>query len=117
MRNDPIAAALAQHIGAILMSRIRDRGPDNIRGFSLFVRRAFAGLLMAGASGISPALADSTGAAIAVRGTASAPACIACHGARGEGSAANGFPRLAGLPAPYISAQLIAYAMGSARTW
>jgi thiosulfate dehydrogenase len=68
---------------------------------------------MAGASGISPALADSTGAAIAVHGTTTgAPPCIACHGARGEGNAANGFPRLAGLPAPYIRSQLSAYADG-----
>jgi cytochrome c553 len=65
------------------------------------------------ASGISPALAQGTGAAIAEHGTASgAPACVACHGAHGEGDAANGFPRLAGLPAPYISAQLSAYADG-----
>jgi thiosulfate dehydrogenase len=95
------------------MSRIRDRGPDNIRGSSLLVRRAFAGLLMAGASGISPVLAQSTGAAVAVHGTTrGAPSCIACHGARGEGNAANGSPRLAGLPAPYIRAQLSAYADG-----
>jgi cytochrome c553 len=95
------------------MSRIRDRGPDDIRRPSLLVRRAVAGLLIAGASGISPALADSTGAAIAVHGTTrGALPCIACHGVRGEGNAANGFPRLAGLPAPYIRAQLSAYADG-----
>src|SRR5215469_4036422 len=111
MRNEPIAAALAQHIGAIPMSRVRDRGPDNVRGSSLFVRRAFAGLLIAGASGISPALAQGTGAAVAVHGTAGGAApCIACHGEHGEGNAANGFPRLAGLPAPYIRVQLSAYA-------
>jgi thiosulfate dehydrogenase len=68
---------------------------------------------MAGASGISPLLAQGTGAAIAVHGAAKgAPPCIACHGVRGEGNAANGFPRLAGLPAPYIRAQLSAYADG-----
>jgi cytochrome c553 len=68
---------------------------------------------MAGASGISPVLAQDTGAAVAVHGTArGAPPCIACHGAHGEGNAANGFPRLAGLPAPYIRAQLTAYADG-----
>jgi cytochrome c553 len=73
----------------------------------------FAGLLMAGASGVSPALAQGTGAAIAVHGTASGAApCVACHGARGEGNAASGFPRLAGLSAPYIRAQLSAYADG-----
>ena len=95
------------------MSRVRDRGPDNIRGSSRLVGRAIAGLLMAGASGISPAIAQGTGAAIAVHGTAKgALPCIACHGARGEGNAANGSPRLAGLPAPYIRAQLSAFAHG-----
>ena len=95
------------------MSRIRDRGPDNIRAPSLFVRRAVAGLLMVGASGISSVLAQGMGAAIAVHGTATgAPPCIACHGARGEGNAANGSPRLAGLPAPYLRAQMSAFADG-----
>ena len=95
------------------MSRIRDRGPDDIRGPSLLVWRAVAGLLMAGASGVSPALADSTGAAIAVHGTTSgALPCTACHGARGEGNAANGFPRLAGLPVSYLRAQMSAFADG-----
>lgn len=32
--------------------------------------------------------------------------CVACHGADGMGMAAAGFPRLAGLPAAYISKQL-----------
>jgi cytochrome c553 len=68
---------------------------------------------MAGARGISSALAQGTGAAVAVHGTArGAPPCIACHGTRGEGNAANASPRLAGLPAPYIRAQLSAFAQG-----
>jgi thiosulfate dehydrogenase len=68
---------------------------------------------MASASGIFPVLADSTGAAIAVHGTAGGvPPCIACHGVRGEGNAANGFPRLAGLPASYLRAQMSAFADG-----
>lgn len=33
-------------------------------------------------------------------------ACIGCHGADGNGIGAAGFPRLAGLPAPYLSKQL-----------
>jgi thiosulfate dehydrogenase len=95
------------------MSRIRDRRPDNIRGSSLLVGRAFAGLLMAGASGVSPVLAQGMGAAVAVHGNASgAPPCIACHGAHGEGNAANGFPRLASLPASYLRAQMTAFADG-----
>lgn len=35
-----------------------------------------------------------------------AMACVACHGADGMGLAAAGFPRLAGLPAAYLSKQL-----------
>jgi cytochrome c553 len=38
--------------------------------------------------------------------------CIACHGARGEGNAAAGFPRLAGQPQSYIARQLDAYVDG-----
>ena len=85
----------------------------NIRGSSLLMRSTVAGLLIAGASGLSPAFAQDTGAAIAVHGTAKGAApCVTCHGARGEGIAANGFPHLAGLPAPYIRAQLSAFADG-----
>jgi cytochrome c553 len=81
--------------------------------FSLFVRRTVAGLLIVGASGISSVLAQGTGAAVAVHGTArGAPPCIACHGAHGEGNAANGSPRLADLPASYLRAQLSAFADG-----
>ena len=38
-----------------------------------------------------------------------AASCLACHGAQGEGLAAAGYPRLAGLSAPYITEQLNAY--------
>ncbi len=40
------------------------------------------------------------------------PACASCHGATGSGNAELGYPRLAGLPAPYIEAQLEALAAG-----
>ncbi|WP_322048981.1 c-type cytochrome [Paraburkholderia sp. J67] len=54
------------------------------------------------------------GRTIATQGTAKGiPACISCHGANGEGNAAAGFPRLAGLSAPYIEAQLAAFADGT----
>lgn len=33
-------------------------------------------------------------------------ACVTCHGANGEGMAAGGFPRLAGLSAAYMRKQL-----------
>lgn len=40
-------------------------------------------------------------------------ACFNCHGMNGEGDAAGGFPRLAGLPAFYLAKQLDNYADGS----
>ena len=65
---------------------------------------------------MSSAHADdlSTGQTIAMQGTAKGvAACISCHGAKGEGNAAAGFPRLAGVSAPYLSAQLTAFADGT----
>ncbi|HEX7348257.1 MAG TPA: c-type cytochrome [Rhodanobacteraceae bacterium] len=53
-------------------------------------------------------------AAIAHNGNAhGAPACSACHGVDGQGQAAAGFPRLAGLNATYLLHQLEAFADGS----
>jgi len=40
-------------------------------------------------------------------------ACMTCHGEEGEGNAASGFPRLAGLNAGYLHAQLEAFAIGA----
>lgn len=42
-----------------------------------------------------------------------AAACMACHGADGLGLAAAGFPRLAGLPAAYLSKQLHDFQSGA----
>jgi cytochrome c553 len=42
-----------------------------------------------------------------------APACISCHGAKGEGNPQAGFPRLAGLSANYLAAQLNDFASGA----
>ena len=39
-------------------------------------------------------------------------ACMTCHGPRGEGQAAAGFPRLAGQPKAYIEKQLKEFASG-----
>ena len=44
-----------------------------------------------------------------------ASACAACHGADGEGQAAAGFPRLAGLNAGYLQRQLDDIASGERR--
>jgi cytochrome c553 len=74
---------------------------------------AFAiALVMAG--GVSAAPAVSVGAMLAEKGNANGAApCMSCHGARGEGTAAAGFPRLAGLSGPYMERQLAAFADGS----
>lgn len=53
------------------------------------------------------------GAAIAKMGVGAALACQTCHGPAGEGVAQAGFPRLAGLGAPYLQRQLAAFADGS----
>lgn len=57
--------------------------------------------------------AHADGVAIAKAGTGAAPACQTCHGAAGEGNAQAGFPRLAGLGAPYMQRQLAAFADGT----
>ena len=52
------------------------------------------------------------GAALAQQGGPGITACVACHGARGEGQAAAGFPRLAGQPKAYLLKQLQEFADG-----
>jgi len=57
------------------------------------------------------------GKTIATQGTAKGvAACISCHGAKGEGNAAAGFPRLAGINAAYLSEQLSAFANGERKS-
>jgi len=46
------------------------------------------------------------------RGAATALACQGCHGAHGEGTAAKGYPRLAGQAAGYLAKQLDDFASG-----
>lgn len=41
-----------------------------------------------------------------------AAGCASCHGERGEGMREAGFPRLAGLSAPYLQAQLLHFQRG-----
>ncbi len=50
--------------------------------------------------------AAAIGQKIAINGAGAAPACVTCHGAKGEGNAAAGFPRLAGLGSAYLHYQL-----------
>jgi thiosulfate dehydrogenase len=56
------------------------------------------------------------GSDLALHGAAGVPACAICHGPAGEGTAASGTPRLAGLAANYLRAQLDAFADGSRRS-
>lgn len=60
-------------------------------------------------AGTPPPAADETpdGSIIAQQGTrAGVPACISCHGAKGEGNAASAYPMLAGQSAEYMIKQL-----------
>ena len=71
--------------------------------------------LIAGALLISAASAQSApdGKQISLQGANGAPACVTCHGARGEGNPAAGFPQLAGIGSKYLAEQLEAMANGS----
>ena len=61
-----------------------------------------------------PALADELGRQIVMQGNQKgATACLACHGAKGEGQAGAGFPRLAGLNPVYLEKQLHGFADNS----
>jgi cytochrome c553 len=69
---------------------------------------------LASGPGIAYAEKVTPGASIAAKGTPNGvAACASCHGAHGEGNAAASFPRLAGLPAAYLSAQLNHFADGT----
>lgn len=68
---------------------------------------AAAGALPVFAAGADLAL----GRQIATQGVAGTPACITCHGARGEGAAA--VPRLGGSGEAYLREQLEAFAAGT----
>lgn len=70
-----------------------------------------AGLFLA----ISVSAHAADAAAVYSKGGANtaAMACATCHGAEGEGMAAAGFPRLAGLSANYMRKQLADFASGA----
>ncbi|MGH7213040.1 MAG: c-type cytochrome, partial [Acetobacteraceae bacterium] len=55
------------------------------------------------------------GVAIAIHGAAGLPPCASCHGAKGEGNAAIGASRLAGVGDAYLAGQLAAFASGARR--
>ena len=56
------------------------------------------------------------GAKLAQQGRGNIPACMTCHGAHGEGNAAAGFPRLAGLDVGYLTRQLQDFAREAPQT-
>ncbi len=51
-------------------------------------------------------VAAAAGKALALNGREGVTACVACHGANGEGNQELGYPRLAGLHPKYIAKQL-----------
>ncbi|WP_293028726.1 c-type cytochrome [Pandoraea sp.] len=64
-------------------------------------------------AGLQAAAPAGLGLTIATHGTAQGvPACVSCHGTQGQGNAAAGFPRLAGLSVAYLVGQLDAFASG-----
>ena len=74
-------------------------------------RWPLAGLLLAvcvSSQAADPAAVYSNGGA-----NPAAMACVSCHGADGEGMAAAGFPRVAGLSADYMRKQLADFASGA----
>ena len=79
------------------------------------VRSLFCMLLLLGAP---IALAQNTAAKIDIAPFEDSiaqrmQACVICHGEKGGGIASSAFPRLAGQPADYLSAQLRAFREGS----
>lgn len=75
--------------------------------------RRLACLALASAPVLAVAQQAADGSVIAAKGTAGgAAACVACHGVKGEGNPAAGFPRLAGLPTAYLVGQLENFAAG-----
>ncbi|MDO9468441.1 MAG: c-type cytochrome [Thiobacillus sp.] len=80
------------------------------RAWTRIVAIGIVGFACAGL-GLNPARADTRGGAtLAQQGGPGITACVSCHGARGEGQSATGFPRLAGQPQAYLLKQLQAFA-------
>jgi cytochrome c553 len=74
-----------------------------------------AGLIVGTASAADPTQLTGNaeaGKKLASKGAGTVAACASCHGAKGEGQAAAGFPRLAGLSEYYLRKQLNDYQTG-----
>ncbi len=72
---------------------------------------AFAGTVSA-SEPTEPRGSAKAGEKLASQGAGAVAACASCHGAQGEGQAAAGFPRLAGLSEYYLRKQLKDYQTG-----
>ena len=78
------------------------------------IQQTAFGILIAGLALSCGAARAQSGEQIAKAGNAvGAPACVTCHGPTGQGQAAAGFPRLAGLNAGYIVQQLRSFKDGT----
>lgn len=75
------------------------------------LQKVFTGLalaaLISGCASHKSAEGDiNAGKTLATQGKGAIPACVACHGANGEGNTQTGYPRLAGLDAGYLAKEL-----------
>lgn len=68
--------------------------------------------LLVGGIMVTPALAAPDGKKIAEQGQGGAP-CLSCHGDKGQGNGAGGFPSLAGMNADYLARQLHSFKTGT----
>ena len=90
--------------------------PYQLRSLRAVSRRALPLIILTGWLSLGPLAAQADprgGAVLAQQGGSGIPACVACHGARGEGQTAAGFPRLAGQPQAYLLKQLQDFSTGT----
>jgi cytochrome c553 len=91
------------------------QSPNNSESMSSVFRLA-AGMAFAGTLLLTGSLCPARGAETAPDTmTARLAVCAACHGAQGQGTANDYFPRLAGKPAGYLFNQLLAFKEGRRR--
>jgi cytochrome c553 len=84
--------------------------PEGLGGRRLGAALALAALAVVWLQPVRAAAAD--GAAIALHGVGTVPACATCHGAQGQGNPQIGAPHLAGEGIDYLREQLANFAAG-----
>ncbi|MBX3479587.1 MAG: c-type cytochrome [Caulobacter sp.] len=99
--------------GAVARARAQAAGAGPWRGGRDLTRVSPALLPQPAWSGPAPLPVDGAVLALINEGRGEALACSSCHGPQGQGG--DPIPRLAGLPADYIAAQLDAFAAGRRR--